>query len=179
MFSGMVQKECECLLSPPPCKYAEIALRFLWVQFQLEELCRMETDATIVKALQNLPRNLEETYDRLLGRIIGIERREFVRRMFDWIICSCRPLHMDELREAIAFTIGDRSWDATKIPNDLRRLIRACGNLIMIDEETLEVHLAHYTGKIIYTTNHARKLGGGSLSRHFFHQQPTQGMNGD
>ncbi|KAK6597398.1 hypothetical protein H4I95_09669 [Botrytis cinerea] len=117
---------------------------FLWVQFQLEELCRMETDATIVKALQNLPRNLE-TYDRLLGRIIGIERREFVRRMFDWIICSCRPLHMDELREAIAFTIGDRSWDATKIPNDLRRLIRACGNLIMIDEETLEVHLAHYT----------------------------------
>ncbi|KAM0136395.1 hypothetical protein ACHAP3_004625 [Botrytis cinerea] len=118
---------------------------FLWVQFQLEELCRMETDATIVKALQNLPRNLEETYDRLLGRIIEIERREFVKRMFDWIICSCRPLHMDELREAIAFTIGDKSWDATKIPNDLRRLIRACGNLIMINEETLEVHLAHYT----------------------------------
>ncbi|TGO71066.1 hypothetical protein BELL_0624g00010 [Botrytis elliptica] len=118
---------------------------FLWVQFQLEELCRMETDATIVKALQNLPRNLEETYDRLLGRIIEIERREFVKRMFDWIICSCRPLHMDELREAIAFTVGDKSWDSTKIPNDLRRLIRACGNLIMIDEETLEVHLAHYT----------------------------------
>ncbi|THV47883.1 hypothetical protein BGAL_0282g00020 [Botrytis galanthina] len=118
---------------------------FLWVQFQLEELCRMETDATIVKALQNLPRNLEETYDRLLGRIIEIERREFVKRMFDWIICSCRPLHMDELREAIAFTVGDKSWDATRIPNDLRRLIRACGNLIVIDEDTLEVYLAHYT----------------------------------
>ncbi|TGO49665.1 hypothetical protein BCON_0204g00190 [Botryotinia convoluta] len=118
---------------------------FLWVKFQLEELCRMETDATIIKALQNLPRNLEETYDRLLGRIIEIERREFVKRMFDWIICSCRPLHMDELREAIAFTIKDKSWDATKIPNDLRRLIRACRNLIMIDEDTLEVHLAHYT----------------------------------
>lgn len=139
----------------------------------------METDATIVKALQNLPRNLEETYDRLLGRIIEIERREFVRRMFDWIICSCRPLHMDELREAIAFTIGDKSWDATKIPNDLRRLIRACGNLIMIDEETLEVHLAHYTGKIIYTTNQTRKRGWGPPFRHFFHQQTTQGMNGD
>ncbi|TGO88249.1 hypothetical protein BPOR_0174g00020 [Botrytis porri] len=55
------------------------------------------------------------------------------------------PLHMDELREAIAFTAGDKSWDATRIPNDLRRLIRACGNLIVIDEDTLEVHLAHYT----------------------------------
>ncbi|TGO62599.1 hypothetical protein BOTNAR_0111g00170 [Botryotinia narcissicola] len=55
------------------------------------------------------------------------------------------PLHMDELREAIAFSVGDKSWDATKIPNDLRRLIRACGNLIVIDEDTLEVYLAHYT----------------------------------
>ncbi|KAI9641398.1 hypothetical protein NHQ30_010200 [Ciborinia camelliae] len=118
---------------------------FLWVKFQLEELCRMETDAMIIKALRNLPRNLEETYDRLLGRIIEIERREFVKRMFSWILCSRRPLHMDELREAIAFTTEDTSWDATKIPNDLRRLIRACGNLILIDEDTLEVHLAHYT----------------------------------
>ncbi|TGO25575.1 hypothetical protein BPAE_0077g00230 [Botrytis paeoniae] len=140
---------------------------FLWVQFQLEELCRMETDASIVKALQNLPRNLEETYDRLLGRIIEIERREFVKRMFDWIICSCRPLHMDELREAIAFTIVDKSWDATKIPNDLRRLIRACGNLIMIDEDTLEVHLAHYTGKMFF----AQKI---QESRYILHSQNSE-----
>lgn len=61
---------------------------------------------------------------------------------------------MDELRDAIAFTADDKSWDATKIPNDIQRLIRACGNLILIDEDTLEVHLAHYTGKSPLISNH-------------------------
>jgi hypothetical protein len=65
--------------------------------------------------------------------------------MFSWIICARRPLQVDELREAIAFTIDDTRWDSEKIPNDLNRLIRACGNLILIDEETQNVQLAHYT----------------------------------
>lgn len=151
----MEPEECKVIISR--LSYRRLILylsRFLWVKFQFDELCRLDTDASIINALQNLPRNLEETYDRLLGRIIEIERREFVKRMFDWIICSCRPLHMDELRDAIAFTADDKSWDATKIPNDIQRLIRACGNLILIDEDTLEVHLAHYTGKSPLISNH-------------------------
>lgn len=50
-----------------------------------------------------------------------------------------------EMREAIAFTIDDRQYDETKIPNDLTRLVRACGNLVLIDEGTQEVQFAHYT----------------------------------
>jgi hypothetical protein len=107
----------------------------------------LETDAVITKALQNLPRDLEETFDRLLQRVLGDERRELVKRMFNWIICAQRPLHMDELREAIAFTVDDEFWDATKIPNDLKRLVRVCGNLVIVDEETEKVQLAHHTGK--------------------------------
>ncbi|KAB8291562.1 hypothetical protein EYC80_006363 [Monilinia laxa] len=130
---------------------------FLWVKFQLEDLCRMETDAPVIKALQNLPRSLEETYDRLLGRIVEIERREYVKRMFDWIISSRRPLKADEIREAIAFTINDTFWDAAKIPNDLHRLVRSCGNLVVIDEDTEEVQLAHYTVEqyLLHTQNSA------------------------
>jgi hypothetical protein len=65
--------------------------------------------------------------------------------MFSWNICARRPLQVDELREAIAFTIADTRWDSEKIPNDVNRLVRACGNLILIDEETQNVQLAHYT----------------------------------
>lgn len=107
----------------------------------------METDADITNALLNLPRDLEETFYRLLSRVDGGSRREYVKRMFNCIIGARRPLHVDELREAIAFTVQDEFWDAAKIPNDLRRLIRACGNLIIIDEETECVRLAHHTGK--------------------------------
>jgi len=98
-----------------------------------------------MRVLRDLPRDLSETYDRFLSRVDGAERREFVKRMFNWIICARRPLQVNELREAIAFTINDQQFDAAKIPNDLNRLVRACGNLVLIDEETQNVQLAHYT----------------------------------
>ena len=65
--------------------------------------------------------------------------------MFEWIIFAKRPLVTEELREAIAFTPDDTQWDAGKIPNDLLRLARISGHLIMVDEQTEVVQLAHYT----------------------------------
>jgi len=65
--------------------------------------------------------------------------------MFQWIICARRPLHVDELREGIAFTIDDEFFDREKLPTDMPRLVRGCGNLVIIDEDTENVHLAHYT----------------------------------
>jgi hypothetical protein len=65
--------------------------------------------------------------------------------MFKWIVCARRPLVVDEIREAIAFTLEDSQWDKDKIPTDISRLARGCGNLIIIDEETKVVRLAHYT----------------------------------
>lgn len=115
------------------------------MKFQLEDLCTAETDAEIRTMLQNLPADLGETYDRLLGRLIGRQRERLIRRMFEWILCSKRPLHIDEMQEAIAFTIDDISWDASKIPTDMRRLVRACGNLVVVDEEMSNVHFAHHT----------------------------------
>lgn len=108
-------------------------------------MCRAETDSSIRKVLKNLPRDLSETYDRLLARIEIAEQQEYIRRIFVWIICARRPLAVGELREAIAFTIGDDHYDRAKIPNDMNRLARACGNLIGIDDDENSVHIAHYT----------------------------------
>jgi len=119
--------------------------RFLWIKFQLDDLCKAETDDAIRKTLQNLPKDLSETYDRLLSRIDGTEKKEYIRRMFNWIIAGKRPLQANEMREAIAFTVADTYFDSTKIPNNLQRLVRACGNLVFIDEDTQNVQLAHYT----------------------------------
>ena len=55
---------------------------FLWVKFQLDELYLAESDEGIKKALLNLPKDLGETYDRLLGRIVGEERQHLVKRKF-------------------------------------------------------------------------------------------------
>lgn len=119
--------------------------RFLWVKFQLDDVCNAESDAEIKRVLNNLPKDLSETYARLLGRITGPQRQVLAKRMFQWIICARRPLHVEELREAIAFTIEDQFFDREKLPTDMPRLIRGCGNLVVIDEGTQEVYLAHYT----------------------------------
>jgi hypothetical protein len=62
-----------------------------------------------------------------------------------WIVCARRPLHIDELLEAVAFTVDDDHWDHSKIPVDPSRLIRASGNLMVVDEDDQSVQLAHYT----------------------------------
>ena len=124
---------------------AKLVFRFLWVEFQFQDLCEAESDHGIRRVLKNLPRSLSETYDRLLGRIEGAERREMIERMFKWVLCARQPLHVDELREGIAFTLDDEAWDGEKVVTDFRRLVRACGNLVVIDGETQIVQLAHYT----------------------------------
>ena len=65
------------------------------------------------------------------------------QRIFKWIVCAKRPLLITELAEAIAFAPSDRSWDPTKIP-DHSRLIQACGNLVVFDDDRT-VRLAHHS----------------------------------
>jgi ankyrin repeat protein len=120
-------------------------IRFLWVKFQLDELCRAESDDAIKHTLRNLPKDLSETYDRLLGRIVGVQRQDLIKRMFRWIVCARRPLIVDELCEGIAFTINDTRWNQDKIPTDIFRLVTACSNLVIVDEETRVIQFAHYT----------------------------------
>jgi hypothetical protein len=140
---------------------------FLWVVFQLAELCTAESDDGIQTILRHLPKDLGETYDRLLGRIVGSERQRLVKRMFQWIICARRPLTTEEICEGIAFTIDDDFWNVAKIPTDILRPVRACGNLIVIDEETRTLQMAHYTVQqyILHTSTSPDK---------FFHFDPQE-----
>lgn len=112
---------------------------------RLHDLCEPESDHGIRQVLQNLQRNLSETYDRLLGKIEGSERRHMIERMFKWILCARQPLHVDELCEGIAFTLADEQWDPDKIPTNFNRLVQACSNLVVVDADTQTVQLAHFT----------------------------------
>ena len=88
----------------------------------------------IEAALQSLPKDLTETYRRCLIRICKRlpSHRHYARKAFLWVACASRALHIDELREAIAFDIEDQSWDPLKIPS-ASSLILFCANLITVD----------------------------------------------
>ncbi len=122
--------------------------RFLWVSFQLDDLCEATSDAEIKRTIENLPEGLNKTYERILEKMRKTSSNtiRLAQRIFKWVSCARRPLLFSELKEAIAFGAGDECWDGDKVPTnpDGPRLIQSCGNLIIVDgQET--VRLAHHT----------------------------------
>jgi ankyrin repeat protein len=133
-----------------PRMLTNILRRFLWVKFQLDDLCDTTSDKEIRQTLLNLPKDLSETYSRIWTKICasGPGRLATARKMFKWILCAQRPLRIEELREAVALDLGDSCLDEDKLPSgDSWRLIQMCGNLAILSREDSTVRLAHHTVK--------------------------------
>lgn len=66
----------------------------------------------------------------------------YALRVLQWVSFAARPLHIDELKEAIAFDLDDMTWDAGKIPQ--ADVVIGCGaNLVAIDPSDQCVRFAH------------------------------------
>ena len=119
--------------------------RFLWVHFQLLDLCDASSEFEVRNILETLPQGLAATYTRILEKIAANRTNVgLAQQMFKWIICAKRPMLLTELTEAVAFKAIDTAWDKEKLV-DVVRLYQAGGNLVVIDEEDDTVRLAHYT----------------------------------
>lgn len=100
----------------------------------------------IHQTLRNLPVGLVETYERILGKISksSLAKQDIALRVFNWIICARCPMKADELQEAVAFEISDKSWDRDKIPDE-NLMIETCRGLLIRDEIDRTVRFAHHT----------------------------------
>jgi len=68
-------------------------------------------------------------------------------KILKWVLCANRPLHIEELKEAVVFGPEDTKWDDTKIPPDNSRFISSCANLINLDDIDKCVRVSHRTVK--------------------------------
>ena len=119
--------------------------RFLWVHFQIVDICDACSDAEIREVLSNLPYGLGDTYSRILMKINRSPQRvQSIQKIFKWIVSAKRPLNCKELCEAAAFNINDRSWSADKIP-DADKMIESCRGLVIRDDDYQVVSFAHHT----------------------------------
>ena len=130
--------------------------RFLWVVFQLDSICAELTDEAILNALLCLPRDLPETFDRILCKVQR-ERStnpDLCRRIFALTVAAQRPLTTDELREALNIVPGETIWNPNTLVNDMQKALGGCGSLLTIDEEDFTVHFAHHSVRqyVISTT---------------------------
>ncbi|KAL1599664.1 hypothetical protein SLS60_007467 [Paraconiothyrium brasiliense] len=119
---------------------------FLWVALQIQSLCSKKTDHAIREALADLPKDLSETFARIL-RKSGSSDPALQARTLQLVLAAYRPLTTDELREALSVTPGDATWDPSKILNDVYSALACCGCLLAVDEEELTVRVVHHSVK--------------------------------
>ena len=126
--------------------------RFHWVRCQLDTIKKCQNLRGIKRVLETLPKDLNETYERILLKILkeGEETAEVAEKILRWLVGSMRPLGLLELEEAIMIEPG-----TAKLNEDLRprgsgtaAILASCGSLVeeFKDESGLRrVRISHYT----------------------------------
>ena len=119
--------------------------RFLWVAFQIETICAQKTDESILAILQDLPKDLHQTFERVLSKIPPGDRK-LARRIFEWVAVAKRPLSLRELQEATGVEPLQANWDSSRLINDMARALSfCCGSLMTVDEQFGFVQFTHHS----------------------------------
>lgn len=119
---------------------------FLWTALQIESLCTMETDDEMRHALNDLPKDLSETFSRILQRA-NKPGSPYQKWILELITVAQRQLTTEELKEALSVTPGDSNWSPSRLPNDIYSTLACCGGLVIIDEEEFTLRLVHHSAK--------------------------------
>jgi ankyrin repeat protein len=109
--------------------------RFRWVFCQLEALKRCLKASLIRRALNNLPRTLDETYTRLFLDIDPSYQQD-AKYALAWLAFSGRPLLLTELAEAIAIDPkSSRPFDPEERFPDPESVFQILSSLITVSSD--------------------------------------------
>jgi len=127
----------------------DILLRFLLVVLNIDAILGETSVARRKEMLQRVATtgvDLDNVYDQTLRRIKEQkgDRSRLGMKVLMWVSHTERPLRIDELCHALAAEI--RTTDLN--PENVRRqdtVLRSCFGLAVVDKETSQVRLIHYT----------------------------------
>ena len=115
----------------------------------MDSLARCPHEAAIEKTLMSLPRNLEDTYQRMIQNIPA-DRKNDAIRLLQFLVHSERPLSLAEAKEVIATQIEDepRGFDVKRRLFHETDVLLYCPGLVAVVHSTdKELHLAHFSVK--------------------------------
>ncbi|KAL8665977.1 MAG: hypothetical protein Q9168_007587 [Polycauliona sp. 1 TL-2023] len=122
---------------------------FQWVKCQIQVLCSLGTDKAILKALDQMPKDLAGTYARILQRLEhDVENVERYKKLLRWLVRSTRSLTLDELAECIGIDLEEdnESMDFDSVETYPENLLKRCSSLVTVSDDG-RVSLAHFTVK--------------------------------
>lgn len=97
-------------------------------------------------ALRELPEDQEDFYGLSLRRVREQGDSEYALKVIVWILFAKRQLKMEELQEAVAFSITkSRDADYRDYLVDGESLLEGCAGLVVYESESKAVKFAHLT----------------------------------
>jgi ankyrin repeat protein len=118
--------------------------RFRWVACQLAELSKCLKASSLRNALQELPKTLDETYDRILTRIPDEYCNE-AHSILQWIAYSACPMSLSEVAEAIVINPQSQRFSPDDRLFDIRYVLEICSSLLTLSQEKVRRYDRHVT----------------------------------
>ncbi|KAG9569139.1 ankyrin, partial [Aureobasidium melanogenum] len=136
---------------------------FLWARLQIDVLWdTCTTDAQINLALSNLPKDLDETYERCLQRVQE-KGQQYSLRVLRYVYEAKSPLTIDALSEALATDPEIGKLDHKQKPAHTA-ILRSGANLIVYDEVERLITPAHHSVRRFLDSSKAEVLKSLKLS---------------
>ena len=112
---------------------------FLWTSLVIKELQGAMSEQEISDILDSVPQQLDDLYGRIIRQLMTSPReKRLIPAIFRWVICACRPLTVDELKDALRLELGE------VLPQLEKTVSSICGNLVYLDQQ-MRVWPAHQT----------------------------------
>ena len=120
---------------------------------QLDAISECSTADEVSTALKNLPKGLNETYERILLKIVGKGEATAARaeKILMWLVGSFRPLQLLELEEALMVEPGSKELNENLRLMRVTDILTTCGSLVegYLDMDGVRtVRLSHFTVQV-------------------------------
>ena len=139
-----------------------VGSRFLLAQLHMDSLRDKTSIKSVKKALETLPegaKGLDLAYDEALKRVDSQRDgfRLLAKRLLGWVTYSERLMTVTEVQYALAIEPDTLFLDEENL-SDVDEIVGFCAGLVIVDEETQIIRLAHYTTQEYLTRNGDRIL---------------------
>ena len=112
----------------------------------MEHICSRTCPAEMLEASRTMPSDPESIYARTMDQINSQSDSQFqlAKRVLSYLVLAKRDLSVNELIEALAVKPGTAELDGLW-KRRLETLIEVCRGLVVIDNNSSIIHLAHLT----------------------------------
>ena len=120
---------------------------------QLDIINKCTTEKAIEFTLTVLPKDLNETYERILLKIVreGEAIANTAEKILMWLVGSFRPLRLVELEEALMIEPGNKKLNESLQLMRATDILTTCGSLVEGYWDWRDVHtvrLSHFTVQV-------------------------------